>query len=83
MDPKNEKCYFRRGQTQLSFSNFEQAIKDFQNVLKINPTNLAAQQQIEECYQQSKQYEIKQKQSYQEFFKNTSKTGLFDVDEKV
>ncbi len=83
LDAKNEKCLFRRGQAQLAFSNFEQAIKDFQTVLKINPSNVAAQQQIEHCQQRSKQHEIKQKESYKAFFNNTSKPGLFDVDEKV
>jgi len=83
LDAKNEKCLFRRGQAQLAFSNFEQAMKDFQTVLKINPSNVAAQQQVEYCHQRSKQQEIKQKESYKAFFNDTSKAGLFDVDEKV
>jgi len=82
LDAKNEKCLFRRGQTQLAFSNFEQAIKDFQSVLKINPSNVAAQQQIEFCHQQSKQHEVKQKESYKTFFTDPSKPSLFDADEK-
>jgi FK506-binding protein 4/5 len=83
IDPKNEKCLFRRGQTQLAFSNFDQAINDFQAVLKINPSNDAAQQQLDHCNQQRKQQDIKQKESYQAFFNDTSRTGLFEVDEKV
>ncbi|CAF4733481.1 unnamed protein product, partial [Rotaria sp. Silwood2] len=79
LDARNEKCLFRRGQVYLNFSNFEQAIKDFQTVLKINPSNVAAQQQIEHCQQQ----QIKQKESYKAFFNDTSKPGLFDTDEKV
>ncbi len=83
LDAKNEKCLFRRGQAQLAFENFQQAIKDFQTVLKINPSNVAAQQQIEHCHQRIKQHEIKQKELYKTFFNDTSKTGLFDVDDKV
>ncbi|CAF1203312.1 unnamed protein product, partial [Rotaria sordida] len=79
LDARNEKCLFRRGQVYIAFSNFEQAIKDFQTALKINPSNVAAQQQIEHCRQQK----IKQKESYKAFFNDTSKPGLFDVDEKV
>ncbi len=43
---KNEKCLFRRSQAQLTLLSFDQAIRDFQTFLKINPSNLAAQQQI-------------------------------------
>ncbi|CAF4852287.1 unnamed protein product, partial [Rotaria sp. Silwood2] len=75
---RNEKCVFRRGQVYLNFSNFEQAIKDFQTALKINPSNVAAQQQIQHCQQQK----IKQNESYKAFFNDTSKPGLFDADEK-
>ena len=83
LDANNEKCLFRRGQAQIAFNNFEQAIKDFQTVLKINPSNAAAQQQIEHCYERSKQQKVKQKESYQSFFNDPSKTSLFEVDEKV
>jgi tetratricopeptide (TPR) repeat protein len=83
LDAKNEKCLFRRGQTQLAFNNFEQAINDFQSVIKINPSNLAAKQQIEHCQQRIKQQEIKQKESYKSFFSDTSRPSLFDLDEKV
>lgn len=83
LDANNEKCLFRRGQAQLAFSNFEFAIKDFQSVLKVNPTNLLAQQQIEHCNQRIKEHKMKQKESYQAFFSDTSKTSLFEIDDKV
>ncbi len=83
LDPKNEKSLFRHGQTHVAFENFEQAIQDFQSVININPANLAAKQQLEYCQQQFKSREAKQKQSYQTFFKDPSKPGLFDVDQKV
>ncbi len=83
LDANNEKCLFRRGQSQFAFANFSQALKDFESVIKINPSNVAAQQQIEQCHQQIKQHEIKQKESYKAFFKDTSRPGLFEVDEKV
>ncbi len=83
LDPKNEKSFFRRGQAQLAFDNFEQAIKDFQSVLNINPSNLAAKQQLEYSQQRSKQHELKQKESYKTFFNDTSRPGLFDADDEV
>ncbi len=83
LDAKNEKCLFRRGQAQFAFSNFSQALKDFESVIKINPSNVAAQQQIEQCIQRIKQREIKQKESYKSFFNDTSRPGLFEVDDKV
>ena len=39
LDPKNEKCLFRRGQSQIAMTRYDEAIKDFQQVLKINPAN--------------------------------------------
>ncbi|UJR16994.1 hypothetical protein I4U23_003892 [Adineta vaga] len=82
LDAKNEKCLFRRGQCHFLFSNFEKAIQDFEAVLKINPTNVAAQQQIEQCEQQRKEHETKQKQSYKTFFNDSSRPSLFEVDDK-
>ncbi|CAF4258415.1 unnamed protein product, partial [Adineta steineri] len=82
LDGKNEKCLFRRGQTQIAFSNYELAIQDFQAVLKLNPSNIAAKQQIEDCQRLIKQNEIKKKESFKSFFSDTSRTSLFDVDKK-
>ncbi|CAF1291831.1 unnamed protein product [Adineta steineri] len=82
LDGKNEKCLFRRGQTQIAFSNYELAIQDFQSVLKLNPSNIAAKQQIEDCQRLIKQNEVKKKESFKSFFSDTSRTSLFDVDKK-
>ena len=49
VDPKNEKCLFRRGQSQMSMSGYEEAIKDFQAVLKLNLGNTAANQHVQTC----------------------------------
>ncbi|CAF1658303.1 unnamed protein product, partial [Adineta ricciae] len=62
--------------------NFEQAKKDFEAVIKINPSNVAAEQQIEQCEQQRKQHEMKHKESYQSFFNDSSRASLFEVDDK-
>lgn len=83
LDVNNEKCLFRRGQAQVAFCNFDQAMKDFETVLKINPSNAAAQQQMDYCHERSKQQKSKQKESYQAFFNDPSKSSLFEIDEKV
>ncbi|CAF3467973.1 unnamed protein product [Rotaria socialis] len=69
LDAINEKCFFRRAQAQLALLKFDLALKDFQFVVKINPSNLAAQQQIEHCHQEIKKREMKQKELYKSFFK--------------
>jgi len=61
IDPKNEKSLFRRGQSQLLMSNYDEAMKDFQEVLKLNPTNSAAKQSIQTCREQIKAYQEKEK----------------------
>ncbi|CAF4746970.1 unnamed protein product, partial [Rotaria magnacalcarata] len=52
LDSKNEKCFFRRGQSYLAMLDYNEAIKDFQQVLKLNPSNTAATQHIQTCREQ-------------------------------
>ncbi|CAF4219859.1 unnamed protein product, partial [Rotaria sp. Silwood2] len=44
LDPKNEKSFFRRGLSEMSMSSFDEAIKDFEEVVKLNPSNDAVKQ---------------------------------------
>lgn len=73
IDPKNEKCLFRRGQCQLAMSNFEEALVDFQEVLKQNPSNSAAKQSIQKCREAMKAYQQKEKQLYANIFAKMAK----------
>jgi len=82
IDSKNEKCLFRRGQCQLAMSNFDEAMKDFQEVLKVNPSNSAARQSIQTCREQMKAYQQKEKQLYANIFAKMAKQNE-KVDEKM
>jgi FK506-binding protein 4/5 len=73
LDPKNEKCLFRRGQSQISMAGYEEAIKDFQEVLKLNPSNSAAQQHIQTCREHLKSYQQQEKQLYTKIFAKMTK----------
>ncbi|CAF1612912.1 unnamed protein product [Rotaria magnacalcarata] len=73
LDPKNEKCLFRRGQCHLAMSNFEEALKDFHDVQKLNPSNSAAAQSIQKCRDQIKAYQQKEKQLYANIFAKMAK----------
>jgi FK506-binding protein 4/5 len=73
LDSKNEKCLFRRGQSQMSMSSYEEAIKDFQEVLKLNPSNNLANQHIQTCQEHLKAYKQKEKQLYANIFAKMSK----------
>jgi FK506-binding protein 4/5 len=75
LDPKNEKCLFRRGQSYMSMSSFEEAIKDFQEVLKLNAANTAANQHIQTCREHLKVYQQKEKQLYANIFAKMAKTN--------
>jgi FKBP-type peptidyl-prolyl cis-trans isomerase len=46
LDPKNEKGLFRRGTANLNLQNFDEAIKDFNAVLEVDPNNKAAKNQL-------------------------------------
>jgi len=73
LDPKNEKCLFRRGQSYMSMSSDEEAIKDFQEVVKLNPSNSIANQHIQTCREHLKVYQQKEKQLYANIFAKMSK----------
>ncbi len=73
LDPKNEKCLFRRGQSQIAMTRYNEAIKDFQEVLKLNPSNSAANQHIQTCREQLKAYQQQEKQLYAKIFAKMSK----------
>ncbi|CAF0841518.1 unnamed protein product [Adineta ricciae] len=75
LDSKNEKCLFRLGQAQLAMSNFEDALKDFQEVIKLNPSNSAAKQSIQTCRDQMKAYQQKEKQLYANIFAKMAKSN--------
>lgn len=75
LDSKNEKCLFRRGQSYMAMSGYEDAIKDFQAVLKLNAANTAASQQIQACRDHLKAYQQKEKQLYANIFAKMSKSS--------
>jgi len=54
-------------------SNYDEAMKDFQEILKLNPSNSAAKQSIQTCRDQIKAYQQKEKQLYANIFAKMSK----------
>lgn len=54
-------------------SNYDDAIKDFQEVLKLNPSISAAQESIKKCREQIKAYQQKEKQLYANMFAKMTK----------
>ncbi|XP_076630563.1 FK506-binding protein 59kD [Colletes latitarsis] len=68
LSPQNEKALFRRGQAYLGLASPEIAIKDFQEVLKINQKNTAAATQIGICSNLIKKQLVKEKKLYANMF---------------
>lgn len=68
LDPQNEKALFRRGQAHLGLASPEIAIKDFQEVLKVQPKNTAASKQIIICNSLIKKQLAKEKKLYANMF---------------
>jgi len=48
-------------------------LKDFQEVLKLNPSNSAAKESIQKCREQIKAYQQKEKQLYANIFAKMAK----------
>ncbi|XP_043512671.1 peptidyl-prolyl cis-trans isomerase FKBP4 isoform X2 [Frieseomelitta varia] len=68
LSPQNEKALFRRGQAYLALASPEIAIKDFQEVLKVEPKNTAAVKQIGICNNFIKKQLAKEKKLYANMF---------------
>ncbi len=75
LEPDNEKVLFRRAQSHLASRNFNEAIEDFEAVLRVNPSNSAAKQQIEQCHAEIKAYKIKEKELYDSFLLRKKKAN--------
>ena len=71
LDNDNEKCLFRRGQSQMSLCNYEEAIEDFQHVIKLNPNNIAAKQSLQTCRDYLKGYQQREKQLCTKYISKT------------
>lgn len=68
LSPQNEKALFRRGQAYLGLASPEIAIKDFEEVLKIDEKNTAAAKQIGICNNLIKKQLAKEKKLYANMF---------------
>ena len=75
LNPNHEKCLYRRGQSQMSMCSYEEAIEDFQAVLKLNPNNNEAKQSIDICRDHLKTYQKQEKQLYTKIFTMMAKTN--------
>lgn len=73
IDPKNEKALFRRGQALLALGEAQVAVKDFQEVLNIDPNNKAAQTQLAVCHKSIKEQLQKEKKIYANMFEKFAK----------
>lgn len=72
-DPKNTKGYYRRGLALAAINEPEEAKKDFNKVLELEPDNKAAQQQLVQCEKLIKQFKQKEKQVYSRMFEKFAK----------
>lgn len=72
LDPNNVKGLYRRGQCNVSINEFEEALKDFQKVIELEPTNKAAQNQIQICKHKIKESIDREKKIYANMFSKLS-----------
>ena len=72
LDQTNVKAYFRRGQARQLLQDYEEAIGDFQEVLKLEPQNKAAQRQLAMSRKKLKEEREKEKKRYANMFSRLS-----------
>ncbi|XP_014258450.1 peptidyl-prolyl cis-trans isomerase FKBP4 isoform X1 [Cimex lectularius] len=68
IDEKNEKAFFRRGQAYLAVGEPENAKKDFEMVVKLEPNNKAASAAILQCTKMQKELKEREKKMYAHMF---------------
>ena len=78
LEPNNIKALYRRGQCNLATNEYKDALADFQKVLELEPTNKAAQNQIQICKHKIKEANDKEKKLYANMF-----TKLAAADKEV
>lgn len=81
IDPTNEKGFFRRGSARLAMHEMETAKEDFQAVLKIDPNNKAAANQIIVCNNKMKEQREKDKKLYSNMFTKMAQQDTKKVDQ--
>ncbi|XP_038605336.1 peptidyl-prolyl cis-trans isomerase FKBP5 [Tachyglossus aculeatus] len=69
LDRANEKGLYRRGKARLLMNEFDLAIEDFEQVLKVNPQNRAARLQISVCQRKAKEHNERDRKVYANMFK--------------
>ncbi|XP_069000200.1 peptidyl-prolyl cis-trans isomerase FKBP5 [Embiotoca jacksoni] len=79
LDGSNEKALYRRGEARLLRNEFSMGMADFQQVLKVNPSNRAAHVQISICQSKIKEHHEQDKKIYanmfQKFAERDAKSG--------
>ncbi|CAL7944557.1 unnamed protein product [Xylocopa violacea] len=83
LNAQNEKALFRRGQAYLGLASPEIAIKDFQEVLKVEPKNTAAAKQIIACNNLIKKQLAKEKKLYANMFDKFAQEDKQKEEEKL
>jgi tetratricopeptide (TPR) repeat protein len=61
-DPKFVKGLYRRGQIRIKMNDYDRALKDFESILKIDPTNIDANQEIIQIKKELKRIDDQTKQ---------------------
>lgn len=67
-DSNNVKALFRRGQALQNKGDYDQAKKDFEQVVQLDPQNKAAKNQVTRCMQKIKEFKDKEKKIYAGMF---------------
>ncbi|XP_030632086.1 peptidyl-prolyl cis-trans isomerase FKBP5 [Chanos chanos] len=79
LDSENEKALYRRGEARLLRNEFSLAMRDFQQVLQVNPSNRAARAQISTCQRKMREHHERDKRIYanmfQRFAEHDAKVG--------
>jgi len=78
----NVKALYRRGQAYQHQNDFHEAVADYEQVLRLEPDNKAAQQGIQQCRQQLKLQKEKDKRLYSALFQKMASSKDAEADNK-
>jgi len=72
LDKKSAKAFFRRGKAFVGLKDYDEAQKDFEKCLELDPSNVQAKQELKGINQVKKQQKEKEKEFFQNMFKKPS-----------
>ena len=87
IDPENAKAYYQRATAYMNLKQYDEAISDFKNAIKRNPSEKKMRTEYQKCKEMKKNYDKSQQNVFKSFFSsgvyNEKEAKLTKVEDKL